>query len=121
VGEIYTGSHHSVVGRWAPRVAHVDEAQRVPINSLLLITFLQLYDATPYDPLLSCWESQAKGVDQAAERGETGLDRLRVWERDQGKPGQEQTATDVGLQEQSQVVEVMLPASARVSGRMGFE
>ena len=26
----------------------MDEAQRAPINSLLLITFLQLYDATPY-------------------------------------------------------------------------
>jgi hypothetical protein len=82
---------------------------------------LQRYGATRYDPLLSCWEGQAEGVDQAAERGETGLDRLRVWERGKVKPGQEQTGTDVGLQEQSQVVEVMLPASARVPGRMGFE
>jgi hypothetical protein len=40
-----------------------------------------------YDPFLSCWEGQAEGVHQGAERGETGLDRLGVWGREQMEPG----------------------------------
>src|SRR5258707_6667195 len=71
-------------------------------------------------PLLSCWESQGEGVDESAERSEAGLDRLDMRERDQGEPGQEQTGTDVGLQQQAQVVEVMLPTATRVPSGMGL-
>src|SRR5260221_14087547 len=72
-----------------------------------------------YDPHLSCWERQGEGVDQGAQRGEAGLDRLDVRRREQMQPGQEQTRTDEGLEQQPEVVERVLPAGARVPGGMG--
>jgi hypothetical protein len=50
---------------------------------------------------VSCWESQAEGIEQAAERGEAGLNGLQVREWDQGEPEQQQAGTDVGLEEQA--------------------
>jgi hypothetical protein len=50
-------------------------------------------------PHLSCWENQVEGVDQGAERGEASLNGLRVRERNQGEPRQQQAGADVGLQE----------------------
>src|SRR5215469_1773574 len=72
-------------------------------------------------PLLSCWECQAEGVYQGAKRGEAGVDGLDVRKRDQAEPGQEQTRADIRLKEQSQAVEVMLPAVALVPGGMGLQ
>jgi len=72
-------------------------------------------------PHLSCWECQAEGVDQGAERGEAGLDRLDMRERDQVEPGQEQARGGVGLEEQAQVIQVLFPAAPRIPGGMGLE
>src|SRR6516164_9678727 len=70
----------------APKRERSRRAAR-PVPSLPL--FMGGGASATHARLLSCWESQAEGVDQAAERGETSLDRLRVWEWDKGKPGQE--------------------------------
>src|SRR5258708_13845277 len=72
-------------------------------------------------PHLSCWERQAEGVNQRAQRGEARLDCLAMRERDQMEPGQEETGTDVGLEEQPQIVEVRLPPRPRIPGGMGVK
>src|SRR5262249_61542579 len=72
-------------------------------------------------PHLSCWERQAEGVDQGAQRSEARVDGLDVRRREQMQPGQEQTATDVGLEQESQVIERVLPTSARVPGGMSLQ
>jgi hypothetical protein len=71
--------------------------------------------------LLSCWESQAEGVDESAERGEGGLEGLDRREWDQMQPGQQQTRADGGVEEQPQGVELVLPARPGVPGRMGLQ
>jgi hypothetical protein len=65
-------------------------------------------------PHLSCWERQAEGVDQRAKRGKAGLHRLDMRERHQVEPREEQAGTDVRLEEQPKVVELVLPAAAGV-------
>src|SRR5712692_6276442 len=55
-------------------------------------------------PHLSCWERHMEGVDEGTERSEAGLDRLDMRRREQMQPGQEQTGTDVGLEQEPQVV-----------------
>jgi hypothetical protein len=86
-------------------------------SSVALMTFSSL--------VLSSWEHHAEGVDRGAERGETGLDRLDVRQRDpmrdQMEPGQEQTGTAVRLQQQAQLGAVMRPAAALVPRRMGLQ
>src|SRR5262245_12145167 len=72
-------------------------------------------------PHLSCWERQAEGVDQGAQRSEARVDGLDVRRREQMQPWQEQTATDVGLEQESQVIERVLPTSARVPGGMSLQ
>ena len=73
------------------------------------------------NPLLSCWERQAEGVDERAERGEAGLDGLRVWERHERQPREEQAGGHLRVEEQPQGVEVVFPATAGVPGGMGFQ
>src|SRR5260221_10059362 len=86
-----------------------------------LLTILQQPDLIWYNPHLSCWERQAEGVDQGTKGGEAGLDGLDVREWDEREPGQEQARTDVGLQEQPEVVQVLLPAATRVPSGMGLQ
>src|SRR5262249_34684113 len=64
-------------------------------------------------PLLSCWESQAEGIDERAQRGEAGLNRLDVREGGETEPGQEQAGIDVGRPQQPQRGEVALPPPDR--------
>src|SRR5258706_9737024 len=71
-------------------------------------------------PHLSCWERQGEGVDEGAERGEARLDGLNVRRREQMQPGQEQAGTDVGLEHQSEVVELVFPADPVIPGGMGL-
>jgi hypothetical protein len=70
-------------------------------------------------PLLSCWESQAEGIDERAQRREASLDRLDVGERGEVEPGQEQAGRDVGGQQQPKRVEVALPPRTSIPVRMG--
>src|SRR5262249_48863089 len=60
-------------------------------------------------------------VDQGAQRSEARVDGLDVRRREQMQPGQEQTATDVGQEQESQVIERVLPTSARVPGGMRLQ
>ena len=61
-----------------------------------------------------------EGVDEGTERSEAGLDRLDMRRREQMQPGQEQTGTDVGLEQEPEGVERVLPAGAGVPGGMGL-
>src|SRR5260221_14420665 len=72
-------------------------------------------------PHLSCWERQAEGVDDGAQRSEARLDGLDVRRREQVQPGQEQTRTDVGLEQQPEVVELVFPAGAGVPGGVSLQ
>src|SRR5258708_38144627 len=72
-------------------------------------------------PHLSCWERQGEGVDDGAQRSEARLDGLDVRRREQMQPGQEQTRTDVGLEQQPEVVELVLPAGAGVPGGVSLQ
>jgi hypothetical protein len=44
-----TGSHHTVVYRLAPWIAHVEQVKVASYRQRVVIAFLQVYDATPYD------------------------------------------------------------------------
>src|SRR5258708_14900037 len=72
-------------------------------------------------PHLSCWERQAEGVDDGAQRSEARLDGLDMRRREQVQPGQEQTRTDVGLEQQPEVVELVLPGGAGVPGGVSLQ
>ena len=52
-----------------------------------------------HDPL-SCWERQAEGIDERAERGETSLDRLHMRQRSRGGARARAGSAYAGLQQQ---------------------
>jgi hypothetical protein len=62
-----------------------------------------------------------EGVHQRAEGGEAGLDGVGMWERHEREPGEEQARTDIRVEEQAQVVEVVFPARASIPGGVGLQ
>src|SRR5260370_27942141 len=99
-----------------------EAAIRVHLNLMALVIRL---DALAFwdhvIPHLSCWERQAEGVDDGAQRSEARLDGLDVRRREQVQPGQEQAGTDVGLEQQAEVVEGGLSPRPRCPGRVGLQ
>lgn len=59
-----------------------------------------------------------EGVHEGAQIGEAGL-QVRQWE--QAEPGEEEAGTDVGLEQEAEVVEGALPAGATVPVGMSQE
>ena len=64
---------------------------------------------------LSCWVERVIGIHEGAQVGQTGGE---VGQGIETQPGEQQTGTDEGLQEQAQIVESVFPAGIVGPGRV---